>query len=372
MINFTDDRLYVKGTCNVILEDVTTGDVVYQSNKMSSGNITPSTSLNEIRAGLGNPIAAMIPSDSQLQVDFEAADFQLWAKGAQLGAAVTYSAPVPACQTIKATSTTITIDVSGGAPVAELGESEARCYIQKVGSESLMADDGIAYAISAAGVISGFTATVDSTYKVWYFVQKATARKAVISSFIDPKVVRFIAQIAVYSNRSGGAGSQGTRVGWLYYTIPYLKLQGDATITGDQSNNDTTKISGQAIAYDPSTVTATCSDCDSSTLGYIVYTPDSDAGLIKGLAVVGGVVNVAKSSSVQIPVRFVMADGSLVIPPDYTALSYDLTTGITGASVNTSGVITAGTNDGDGEVTITYEDSDSETYTCAVNVHIPA
>lgn len=372
MINFTDDRLYVKGTCNVICEDVTTGDVLFQSNKFSTGNVTPSTSLNEIRAGLGNPIAAMIPSDSALQVDFEAADFQLWAKGAQLGAAVTYSAPVPQCQTIKATATTLTIDVTGGAPVAELGESQARCYIQKVGAESLMANDGVAYEISAAGAVSGFTATVNDTYKVWYFVQKATARKAVISSFIDPKVVRFIAQIAVYSNRSGGAGSQGTRVGWLYYTIPYLKLQGDATITGDQTNADTTKISGQAIAYDPSTVTATCSECEASTLGYIVYTPDNDAGLIKGLAVVGGVVNVAKSSSQQIPVRFVMADGSLVIPPDYSDLTYSMTSAITGTSVSTDGVITAGTTAGDGECTITYEDSASNEFTCVTNVHVPA
>ena len=370
MINFTDDRLYVKGTCNVILEDVTTGDVVYQSNKFSSGNVTPSTSLNEIRAGLGNPIAAMIPSDSQLQVDFEAADFQLWAKGAQLGAAVSYSAPVPVCQTIKATSTTLTIDVSGGAPVAELGETEARCYIQKVGAASLLAADGLAYSISSAGAVSGFTATVDDTYKVWYFVQKATARKAVISSFIDPKVVRFIAQIAVYSNRSGGAGSQGTRVGWLYYTIPFLKLQGDATVTGDQSNADTTKISGQAIAYDEQIVSATCSDCDSSTLGYLVYTPDNDAGLIQGLAVVGGVVSMAKSSSKQIPVRFVMADGSLVVPPDYSELSYDMTSAISGTSVSTAGVISSGSTAGDGECTITYEDSASVTHTCVTNVHV--
>ena len=364
MINFTDDRLYVKGTCNVICEDVVTGDVVYQTNKMSTGNITPSTNLNEIRAGLGNPIAAMIPSDSQLQVQFEAADFQMWAKGAQLGAAVTYSAPVPTCQTVTATGTELAIDVSEGVPVAELGAAEPKAYVQTVGAASLIANDGVAYDISAAGAISGFTATVGTTYKVWYFVQKAAAKKAVISSFIDPKVVRFIAQIAVYSNRSGGAGSQGTRVGWLYYTIPYLKMQGDATITGDQNNNDTTMISGQAIAYDADVVTETCSDCDSSTLGYIVYSPDDAADEIQGLAVMGGVVTVETGATKQIPVRFVMADGSLVVPPDYSALSYTLTS-TTNATVSASGVITAKTQAGDTECTITYEG-----HTCVINVSV--
>lgn len=370
MINFTDDRLYVKGTCNVICEDVTTGDVVYQTNKMSTGNITPSTSLNEIRAGLGNPIAAMIPSDSQLQVDFEAADFQMWAKAAQLGAAVSYSAPVPQCQTVTASSSTLQISVEEGVPVAELGESTARAYVQKVGQASLMVSDGVAYQIGADGVIADFVAIPDTTYKVWYFVEKVSAQKAIISSFIDPKVVRFIAQIAVYSNRSGGAGSQGTRVGWLYYTIPFLKLQGDATVTGDQNNNDTTKISGQALAYDPDVVTATCSDCDSSTLGYIVYTPDDAASAIQGLAVIGGVVEVNASGTAQIPVRLVMADGSLVVPPSYSSnFEYELSGAPSGTTVSDAGVITAGATAGDCECSISYTDGEEE-YTCIINVSV--
>ena len=365
MINFTDDRLYAKGTCNVICEDVATGDIVYQTNKMSTGNITPSTSLNEIRAGLGNPIAAMIPSDSQLQVDFEAADFQIWAKGAQLGASISYSAPVPKCQTVTASGDSLTISVTDGVPVPELGASKAYAYVQEVGQASLIATDGTAYEINESGAISGFNSVSGHTYKVWYFVQKATAKKAVISSFIDPKVVRFIAQIAVYSNRGGSSQSQGTRVGWLYYTIPYLKMQGDATVTGDQNNNDTTKISGQAIAYDPDTVSATCTDCDSSTLGYLVYVPDEDADLIAGLAVVGGVVSVKVAETKQIPVYYVMNDGSLAVP-DYTTLTY--VSSATGkATVSASGVVT-GVATGDAEITI----SDSDGHTCIINVTVTA
>lgn len=367
MISFTDDRLYAKGTCNVICSDVNTGDILYQSNKVTTGNVTPSVNLNEIRAGLSNPIATMIPSDSSIQVDFEAADFQIWAKAAQMGAALSYGAPAQTCQIVTAASATLAIDVSGGVPVAPFGYSSPFCFVQTVGAESKMLNDGVAYPISAAGTISGFVATTSTQYKVTYYVQKIGARKAVISSFIDPKVVRFECQIAVYSNRGGT--SEGTRVGWLYYTIPYLKLQADATVTGDQGNNDTTKISGQALAYDANVVSATCSDCDSSTLAYLVYVPDDATEEILGITVIGGAISLVKSTSAQLKPYIVMADKSIVIPSDYaTNFSYEMTTALTGTSISSSGLITAGTTAGSGEATITYTPVEGKSYTCPVNV----
>lgn len=370
MITFTDNRLYAKGTCNVILSDVKTGNIYYQSNKTSTGSITPSTNLNEIRAGLGNPIAAMIPSDSSIAVDFDAADFSLWAKSAQTGAEFGFGAPVPKCQIVKATTTSLTISVTDGVPVARLGDSAPICFVQEVGASSFMLTDGTAYAIDATGAIDGFTATPDTSYKVWYYIQNASAQKAVIASLIDPKVVRFEAQIAVYSNLSGGS-SQGTRIGWIYLTIPYLKLQGDAAISGDQGTNDTTKISGQAIAYDPSVVSAVCSDCDVSTLAYYVYAPDDAASNITGIAVVGGVVNVVADASVQIPVRIVVGDGSLVVPSSYsTGFTYESSATAT-ATVDESGVVT-GAAAGDTEVAITYTDAAGNEFECPVNVHVTA
>lgn len=369
MINFTDDRLYAKGTCNVILSDVVTGDIYYQTNKMSTGSITPSTNLNEIRAGLGNPIAAMIPSDSSLAVDFDAADFSIWAKSAQLGATLSYSAPVPTCQTVTASGAQLSITVADATPVAPLGLSDVVCYVQTVGAASLIGTDGTAYGLDpASGAITGFTATAGTQYKVWYFINKPSARMAKISSFIDPKVVRFEAQIAVYSNRGGQ--SEGTRVGWLYYTIPCLKLQGDATVSGDQSNNDVTKISGQAIAYDAAVVSDTCTDCDSSTLGYMVYAPDNASESISGLTVFGGVVEVESGESAQVPVRFVMADGSTARPGSYSqGFTYALTGAPGGTTVSTDGVITAGSTAGDCDLTITYTDG-ANSYTCLVSVSV--
>lgn len=374
MINFNDPRIYLKGTCNVIVSDVDTGDILYQTNKTSVGSITTSTNLNEVRAGLGNPIAVMMPSDSGITVDFDAADFSLWAKSAQVGAAFSYAAPVPKCRVVTAASAdSLTIDVSDGVPVAKLGKSTPVCYIQEVGTQSFMMIDGTSYPISATGEVTlgEKTLVVGKQYKVWYDVQNTSAQVAKIASLIDPKVVRFEAQMAVFANTSGG-DRQGTRVGWLYVTIPYLKMNGEATVSGDQSQNDVTKISGQAIAYDESVVSSVCSDCETSTLAYYVYAPDNAAQDIEGIAVMGGQVDVAKSSTAQIPVVFVMKNGSTVAPTSYkNGFTYTVTTASADVTVSDAGVVQAGTTSGDYEVSVKYAAEDGSEYTCTVDVHVP-
>lgn len=373
MITFTDKRLYVKGTCTVSLQDIATGNYWYVSDKAQSGNITLSVNLNEIRAGLGNPIAAMIPSDSAMQANFTMADFNLKVKAAQAGAVHTYSAPAPKCVTVTATTATLAVNVAEGTPVAGLGGiglGTPKAYVQQVGASSMIDVDGAAYDIDpTTGVISGFTATANTTYKITYMVQNVSAELVSIGSLLDPKVAYFTSQHAVFCNESG-IGNQGTRIGWLYVIIPCLKLQADATITGDQTTPDTTIVSGQAIAYDPSVVPAQCADCSSSNLGYYVYVPDDAATNIRGLAVVGGVTTLIRSTSMQLPVRFVMGNGSLVVPTDtttgFTYTGFGLPSG---TSINASGLITAGTTAGDGEITTTYTAGGS-TFTCVSNISV--
>lgn len=368
-ITFTDKRLYVKGTCTITLRDIATGNIWYQSDKTQSGNVTLSVNLNEIRAGLGNPISAMIPSDSSMQVNFTQADFNLMAKAAQAGGIHRYSAPSWKCEVITATSNTLTINVAKNMPVAALGTSKPKVFVQVVGAESPIASDGVAYDVNTETGAVDYVATRGVTYKLTYMVQNISAEVVEIGSLLDPKVGYFESQHPVYANESG-AGAQGTRVGWLYVIVPCLKLQADASITGDQGTPDTTIISGQAIAYDPSVVPAECADCTSSNLGYYVYVPDDAAANITGLAVVGGVTSVVKSETAQLDVRFVMGDGSLVKPVDTTTgFTYELSGAPSGTTINTSGLITAGSATGDCEVTTTYV-AGSRTFTCVSNVSV--
>ena len=371
MITFTDKSLFLKGVGNVILTDPDNGNILYQSKSFSAGSISTSVNMNEIRAGLGNPVVATLPSDASLSAEFTAADFSLFEKAAQVGATLSYGAPVPVAKTIKASSTSLSIDVTDGAPVAQLGFSEAVCYVQPVGEASPILRDGTAYPISASGVISGFTATVDHTYKVWYFVQKSTAQKATIGSLMDPRVVHFSASFAVYAN-VGGSANSGTRVGWLYVTVPHLKLQANANINGDQTNPDTTVITGMALSEDSAVVSANTDMCGdvSNPLAYYVYSPCSDAEIVQGIAVIGGLVTLEKSSTAQIPVYLVMPDNTLVKPTSYiTGFTYTGSGLPSGTSVSAAGVVSSGSTAGDGEVEISWTDG-VNTFTCPVNVSV--
>ena len=372
MIQFTDKRLYLKGTCASYLLDPNTGAVRYYTNKGQTANLETSVTMGEIRAGLGNPISAIIPSDSAVNVNFAAADFSLFAKAANAGAAINYSAVVPVCDVVTAEGTSLSIDVTKGAPAAFYGSSRILCYIQTVGEKSPISTDGTAYEVNTTtGVISDFTATSGQQYKVWYYTNKASAQVAAISTLIDPMVFTYIQQMAVYANSSGSAQDAGTRVGWVYAVVPYLKLGGNASLNGDQSNPDTTSLTGQAVSYDDDVVSATCSNCGASNLAYYIYAPDDGSENVTGIAVVGGVFSVAKSTQGnQIPGRLVMANSQLVVPNPAGLIKYTATGAPSGTTVSADGKVTAGATTGDFDVTMEYPADGTAEYTNTVSVSI--
>lgn len=374
MIRFTDRKLFVKGTCQAIVTDKGSGDILYYSDKFQTGNITTSVTMGEIRGGLGNAVAAIIPSDSALNVDFVAADFSLWAKAAQLGASVKYSAPVMVCQDITANGEALTIDVAAGTPVAQLGFGLAYAYVLEVDKAAPVMQYGTAYPIGEDGAITGFTATTGTEYKVWYYINKPTAQVAAISSMFDPKVVHFTAQIAVYANESGNA-NEGTRVGWLYVIVPSLKFGANGGVVGDVTTADTTSLSGQAIVYDAEVIGEGCESCGGSgnAFAYYVYVPDDATANIQGLAIIGGNVEVPVSGTAQVPVKLVMADGSLADPASYTnGFTYTLGEGgPAGTTVSPAGLITAGATAGDTDVTVVYTDGETN-YTVKADVEVVA
>lgn len=357
MIQFTDKRLYLKGTSDAICTDKVTGDIVYFSNKFQSGNVTTSVTMGEIRAGLGNAVAAIIPSDATVNVEFTAADFSLFAKSAQLGATLKYSAPVMTCQNVTADGTSLTIDVTKGTPVAQLGMAKPQCYVQEVGAASLIAVGGKAYDISNAGAVTGFTAVSGKTYKVWYFANRADAQLATITTMLDPKVVHFTAAMAVYANESGSAQNEGTRQGTLYVIIPSLKFGANGGVTGDQTNNDTTSLSGQAVINDSTIISDSCDECSGggSELAYYLYVPcATSAENVEGIVANVGSISVATSGKYQMQPRIVMMNGELV-KGDANTFTYTATGAPTGTTVGAStGLITAGTTAGDFEVEVSY------------------
>ena len=328
MIQLNNKYLYAKGTCNVIVTDPSTGKIDFQSNKVQTSQLTTAVNMNELRAGLGNAIAIQLPSDSAVNLELTTADFSMSARAMQLGSSVTYNAAAPVCEVITANSNTLTVS---NAAVAPQGFSKAIAYVD-TGST--------AYEINASKEVVGFTASSGTAYKVYYWIANPSAQQIKAYSVFNPAVKHVTMQIAVYSTESSASASQGSLVGWLYCIIPRMQFSAKADTDGSQTSNVTTVLSGTALTYDPSSSEAVCVDCGLSELAYWVYVPNGDVTQdIDSLVVVGGGLALVVGNTAQVPVRFLMKDGTLVVP-DYSLMSYQSAAQAT-ASVSNTGVVTA-------------------------------
>ena len=360
MIQLNNKYLFAKGTCNVVVSDPATGNIDYQSNKVQTSQLTTSVNMNEIRAGLGNAIAIQLPTDSAVNLELTAADFSMNTRAMQLGSSVTYNAAAPVCEVIKATSTTLTL-ATASTPVAPQGFNKAIAYVSDGTS-----DASTAYEIDAGKNIVGFTATPNVSYRVYYWLNNASAQQLTAYSVFAPAIKHVTVQIAVYSTENAASASQSSLVGWLYCIIPRMQFSAKADTDGSQTGNVTSVLSGTALSYDPDADVTVCTDCGLSELAYWVYVPNGDVTQsIAALAVIGGGLSIANGSTAQIPVRFLMDDGSLVVP-DYTLMTY--ASNPSGkVTISSSGLITA-TATGSTTVTATLTADNTKTATVPVTV----
>lgn len=368
---FTDKYLFVKFAESVTLSNPSTGDIAYFSNKPTDVNINPSVSMGEIRAGVGNPVVAVIPSDTNLPVEITAADFSLKMRAYQAGGLHGFGAPTLICADITAAEGHITIDTATyGTPVVPQGFDDKICYVQTIGSGSALLTDGVAYTINSSNQVVGFTSVNGTKYKVWFWVNKATTEYTTLTSVFDPNVFNCRVVMPVFANESGLANNTGTRVGSLVIVIPYLKLGANAGVTGSSSSNSTTSISGMAISYDEAVIQEGCDACAdaASTLAHYLYVPCEGAQEIEAIVVKGGEVSVVKSTTGQV-VPYLVVGGTLVAP-DPAFVSYALTSAPSGTTIGqTTGIITAGSTAGSCTCTITYNDGTTTlTGTCTVVV----
>lgn len=360
MIQLNNKYLFAKGTCNVVVSDPKTGNIDYQSNKVQTSQLTTSVSMNEIRAGLGNAIAIQLPTDSAINLELTAADFSMATRAMQLGSSVTYNAAAPVCEVIDATASTLTL-TTASTPVAPQGFSKAIAYVNDG-----VSDASTAYEIDAGKNIVGFTATPGTTYRVYYWLKNASAQQLTAYSVFAPAIKHVTIQIAVYSTENASSASQSSLVGWLYCIIPRMQFSAKADTDGSQTGNVTSVLSGTALSYDPDADVTTCTDCGLSELAYWVYVPNGDVTQsIQALAVIGGGLSIVNGSTAQIPVRFLMDDGSLVAP-DYTLMTY-ASSPSGKVTISSSGLITA-TATGSTTVTATLTADNTKTATVPVTV----
>ena len=347
-----------------------TGEILYYSNKLSEANLSTSVTLGEIRAGVGNPIIGIIPSDSNLTVEITDQNLDLAIRAYQAGGLHGYGAPTRVCQDVTASGATLTVDTSlYGAPVAGQGMTEPLCYVQTVGEASTVQSDGMPYQIGSNGQIVGFSATSGTTYKVWYWAFRPDTEYTTILANIDPSVVSVRFVYPVYSNLKE-AGT-GTRIGSLEVVVPFMKFGGNAGINGNGSSNVNTTISGTAIAFQNPVVEAGCGACTdaSAALAHYLYVPcGNGASAIQGLFYLGGSVEVGKNSTKQLD--FMLMVNGNPVRPEASQMSYETEGTVpTGSSVSAAGLLTTGSGAGSFDVVGTYSYGD-QSWSCPVEVTV--
>lgn len=349
MITFTNPYLYVKGTCNVIVTDIATKKIDYQSSKVATNQFTTTCDLGEIRGGFGNPIAIQIPENCAVNLNLTAQDFSMAARGFQVGSTPYYNAVAPICETIVAASTTLTVTKTAVAPQ---GFDEAFCYVTESGASNPIGTAGEAYLIDPDTLaVQGFTAEVNKTYHVHYWWHNASAEGLTYYSMFAPAVKHVTAQLGVFSTYGASSSTQGSLVGWLYYIIPRMQFSGRGDVSGDQTGNGVTELSGTALPYEGGAIAEGCQDCAVSEMAYMIYVPAASATTaVQSLVIAGGEISVTVGRSVQTPVKYVMPNGTLV-QPNFADLEYTITD-TTYATVNSTGVI-SGVAAGDTEITVT-------------------
>lgn len=362
MVNLMNNYLYLKGTCNVVVRDIANGDVKYQGTKVQTNQMQTTCDMGAIQAGIGNTTVINIPHNCALNLNLVAADFNMNVRAMNVGTNVAYNGVAPVCEVVTANGTQLTVTKTAAAP---FGYQTAICNVVEAGATNA---SGETYTIDENKNVVGFTATAGKNYTVTYFAQEASAEYFNVSSVFAPGIYHVTTQMAVYSATGAANAMNGTHVGDLYIIVPRMQFSGKADVTGDQTTAGTTDLSGTALTYDEAAAQGVCADCAASKLAQVLYVPlTGSTASVKGLAVIGGGMTLAKDAQLAIPFMYVMPDNTLY-QPDYSECTYSIPSdGQQYATVSDAGVV-SGVAAGDTEVTVTLKSNTAIKTTATVTV----
>lgn len=355
-MRFTDKKLYVTGIGTATMTDPATGNVLYWTDKCREGDVSLSTANAVLNAGLHNAPVMILPTSPDISVRVSAADYSEWARAASAGASILQGAPILTCQTVEALGTSLTVNVAGATPVAGLGMDKPLCYVQEIGSASLLWADGSAYDIDpATGNVVGFTAEPGKQYFVSFWAVQANAALTVFSVPFRRKIVRFVLTRAIYTSYDPQTGA-GDFYGWLHEIIPYLQLMAaGASTNGSQTDFTMTDITGRALTCETKTVKANCGSCDGDypAMLYRIVQPCDSLGKASGVnAILGGKLEISVGESAQLHPA-VIRNGILSygVPP--SEFSYSSSDPSVVTVSNSSGMV-IGVGAGDARIAVFY------------------
>ena len=367
-IRLGDPNIFLKGIVEQIYYDPTTGHIIGYDNVATDGAIETNVNLQEITGGFGNPVVGVIPDSTRMTGTYTSAAFSLHTRQMITGGNLHYNAVSPVCETITATGTTLTVSKTPAKHYAQpLSDVKAWCYVKPVGAANYM---GTNYGVDITTKKVNYTAVTGQSYEVFYFTENQSAQVLELPDMFNPSVVTISQKYGVYAKQNSTV-SHGTLQGYLYVVVPRAILNGNAGVSANQTDAATTDGSWMALSPDQNMMV--CDDCAnaSKTFAYYIYVPcGGETAAVADLAVIGGGVSVKVNETAQIPVVYVMPDGSTQTPTytNLTAATVSTPSKDSKAQVDVNGQV-KGLAAGTSEVTITLVKGEQtfETY-CNVTV----
>nr|DAF90885.1 MAG TPA: hypothetical protein [Siphoviridae sp. ctnMR5] len=373
--NFGSPNLFVKGIAEVSIRDNQTGNIIGYDRVASEGAITSSINMGEITGGIGNPLLITIPDTTRITGSLTSSAFSLRQRALISGGTLANNGQAPVVETEISPSAGGVLTIPNLAtypPVRPYGQNAndtyAWCSVKEHGATAYSGTNvGIDI---ATGVVQG-TYDTNKKYDIFYTTTLAAAKVLDLPSNFTPSVAHLSYKFNVYAKQSDNSTKNGSITGYLYFIVPNAQFTGDVGISASQTANATTDYSWNALATDENLpATGDFRNCynSASPYAYYVYVPcgasESD---IAGLFVEGGLVSVVEGATKQIPVKYLMKDGTTA-QPIYTALTYTPAQTST-ATVSASGVVTGGTA---GNTTVTIKLTSDETLQTICNVVVTA
>lgn len=344
-IRLGDSNIFLKGIVEQIYYDPTTGNIIGYDNVATDGAIETEVNLQEITGGFGNPVVGVIPDSTRMTGSYTSAAFSLHTRQLITGGNLHYGGVSPVCETITAIGTTLTVSKTPAKHYAQpLSDEKAWCYVKPVGAANYM---GTNYGVDLTTKQVDYTAVAGQEYEVFYFVQNSSAQVLELPDMFNPSVVAISQKYGLFAKQNNTI-SHGTFLGNLYVVVSRVILNGNAGINANQTDAATTDGSWMALSPDQNMMV--CDDCAtaSKTFAYYIYVPcGGETAAVADLAVIGGGVSVKVNETAQIPVVYVMPDGSIQTP-SYKNLTY--TIGSTPAVENTPSKDTKAQVDVNGQV----------------------
>jgi len=310
--------------------DLSTNNIVFTSNSLTTANFDIGITMDEIRGGKGNSLQGYLPHTTKFDVKAEDSLFDLNYVALNCGGGITAGADVMNIETITTTvANTITVT---NMPVALSGNTVVYGWY-KLSSDTTDSWTTITFTGSSA-TVSGLAS--GTTVCVKYFYTNSTARQFTLSSSFVPTIIRAEIAYTLYATSQSGTASSAAEIGKLIVHIPQFQFSGTQSFAVTSSGKATTALNGSALVN----YSGSCAGTGYYALIKEVITSKGTFDNVVKLGVADGDIEITGTGTETIQVYAFYNDGTIPSKVDNSLLTFTSGTTATATVGSHTGLVT--------------------------------